>query len=62
MEGIGTVAAIGGIILALVLIYAVVMQRKRSARDVAHTERATRDLYKQVDEQDKASDPDRNAF
>lgn len=62
MEGIGTVAAIGGILLALVLLYAVVMNRRRSRGDVRRTEAATRDLYKEVDAQDKVSDPDSKTF
>jgi hypothetical protein len=62
MEGIGTVAAIGGFLLAAVLLYAVLMQRKRTSRGVARTEQATHDLYKQVDAQDKQSDPDPKNF
>ena len=62
MDGIGTVAAIGGILLALVLVYAVIAQRNRSRKAVAHTETATRDLYAKVDAEDKASDPDTKNF
>jgi len=58
MEGIGTVAAIGGFLLALVLLYAVIMNRRRSRSDVRRTEEATKDLYARVDRQDQASDPD----
>jgi hypothetical protein len=62
MEGIGTVAAIGGFLLAIVLVYAVVMNRRRSAADVQRTEEATKDLYARVDRQDKVSDPDPKTF
>ena len=54
----GTVAAIGGIVLALVLLYAVMKNRQRSAADIQRTEEATKDLYARVDRQDKISDPD----
>ncbi|WP_174273692.1 hypothetical protein [Sphingomonas bacterium] len=62
MEGIGTVAAVGGIILALVLLYAVIANRKRSANDVRRTEEATRALNQQIDREDKVSDPDTKTF
>jgi len=54
----GTVAAIGGIVLALVLLYAVMKNRQRSAADIQRTEEATKDLYARIDRQDKISDPD----
>ncbi len=58
MEGIGTIAAIGGFLLALVLLYAVISNRRRSSADVRRTEEATKDLYARVDRQDQISDPD----
>lgn len=62
MEGIGTVAAIGGILLALVLLYVLFQQRKRTAAQIAGSERATHDLYAQIDAQDKVTDPDPKTF
>ena len=62
MEGIGTVAAIGGLLLAVVLLWAVWKNRQRTAADVRRTNEATRDLYARVDREDKASDPDPNSF
>jgi uncharacterized protein (DUF58 family) len=62
MEGIGTIAAIGGFLLALVLLYAVISNAKRSRADVRRTEEATKDLYARVDRQDQASDPDPKGY
>ena len=62
MDGIGIVAAIGGILLALVLLYAVIANKRRSRGDVRRTEEATKDLYARVDRQDKVSDPDPKNF
>lgn len=56
MEGNGTIAAIGGLLLIVILIYAVIRNRQRSRSDVRRTEEATKDLYARVDRQDKASD------
>jgi len=58
MEGIGTIAAIGGVLLALVLLYAVISNQRRSRSDVRRSEEATKDLYARVDRQDQVSDPD----
>jgi hypothetical protein len=58
MENIGTVAAIGGLLLAVVLLYAVISNMRRSQSDVRRTEEATKDLYARVDRQDKVTDPD----
>jgi hypothetical protein len=58
MENIGTVAAIGGLLLAVVLLYAVISNMRRSQSDVRRTEEATKDLYARVDRQDKITDPD----
>ena len=55
---IGLTAAIGGILLAAILLYAVLRNRQRSAGQVRQTEEATKDLYARVDRQDQASDPD----
>ncbi|UAK23953.1 hypothetical protein [Sphingomonas nostoxanthinifaciens] len=62
MDGIGAIAAIGGILLALVLGYAVLTNRRRSHADRRRTEEATRDLYTRIDRQDKVSDPDPHSF
>ena len=62
MEGIGTVAAIGGILLAAVLLWAALKNRKRTDADVRRTNEATRDLYAKVDREDKVSDPDPKSF
>jgi hypothetical protein len=56
---IGLTAAIGGILLAIVLLYAVIRNSRRTDRDRRRTEEATRDLYARTDRQDKVSDPDR---
>ncbi len=62
MDSAGIVAAIGGLLLAVVLLWAVMKNRQRSAGDVRRTEEATRDLYRNVDREDKASDPDPKNF
>jgi hypothetical protein len=62
MEGIGTVAAIGGIILAIVLLWAVLRNRQRTPAEVQGTEEATRRLHQQMDRQDKVTDPDPGRF
>ena len=58
MEGIGTAAAIGGFILAIVLLWAMLQNKKRTAADVRRTEEATKALHKDIDRQDKVTDPD----
>lgn len=58
MEGIGTVAAIGGVILALVLLWATIRNRQRTPADRRRTEEATRALNQSIDRQDKITDPD----
>ena len=58
MDGIGTIAAIGGLLLALVLLYVVISNSRRSRADVRRTEEATKDLYARVDRQDQITDPD----
>jgi hypothetical protein len=59
---LGLTAAIGGIILALVILFAVIKNRQRSSADVRRTEEATKDLYARVDRQDQVSDPDPKSF
>jgi hypothetical protein len=54
----GTVAAIGGVLLAAAILYALIMNRRRSAGQVHRTEEATKDLYERVDREDKITDPD----
>lgn len=58
----GSVAAIGGLLLALAILYAVITNRRRSRNDVRRTEEATKDLYARVDREDKVSDPDPKQF
>jgi hypothetical protein len=58
MIDIGVVAAIGGFLLAAVILYAALMNRRRSANDVRRTEEATKDLYVRVDREDQVTDPD----
>ncbi|WP_162875430.1 hypothetical protein [Sphingomonas crusticola] len=55
---LGLVAAIGGVLILIVLIYAIMRNRQRTPREEARTEQATRDLYARTDRQDQASDPD----
>ena len=62
MEGIGTVAAIGGILLAVVLLWAVIKNANRSKSAERRTEQATKDLYKEIDREDEATDPDPGKF
>jgi hypothetical protein len=62
MIDIGVVAAIGGFLLAAVILYAALMNRRRSANDVRRTEEATKDLYVRVDREDQVTDPDPKTF
>ena len=62
MEGIGTVAAIGGLLLAIVLLWAMLANKRRTRSDVRRTEEATKDLYARVDRQDQVTDPDNKNF
>ena len=55
---LGLTAAIGGILLVIVFVYAIMRNRQRTPRDEARTEQATKDLYAQTDREDEASDPD----
>jgi hypothetical protein len=58
MEGIGTMAMVGGFLLAAVLLYAFLMNKRRTPADVQRTEEATKQLYREVDREDQVSDPD----
>ena len=58
MIDLGMVAAIGGFLLAAVILYGVITNRRRSNADRRRTEEATKDLYARVDRQDKVNDPD----
>jgi hypothetical protein len=62
MEGIGIVAAIGGTLLALVLLWAMLRNRQRTPADRQRTEEATRALNRSIDRQDKVTDPDPGRF
>jgi len=61
-DGIGLMAMIGGIALAAVLLFAVLTNRRRSPAAEKWTEQKTHDLYKKIDREDKATDPDPNTF
>lgn len=57
MDGsLWSVAVIGGpVLLGLVLLFVIISnKRKSSPEDIARTERATRDLHRQIDAEDKA--------
>jgi hypothetical protein len=58
MDGIGIVAAFGGIILAGVLLWAMLRNRQRTPEDRRRTEEATLALRTSIDRQDKITDPD----
>jgi len=45
----GIITIIGPLILAVVILWAILRNRKSSRRDVERTERATHDLYKEED-------------
>ncbi len=62
MDAMGPIAAIGGLLLVAVLLFAMAMNRRRSRADRQRTEEATRDLYTKIDRQDKVTDPDPHAF
>jgi hypothetical protein len=59
---LGLVAAIGGFLLAAVILFAVLRNQRRTPADVRRTEEATKDLYARTDRQDKVSDPDPKTF
>ena len=62
IDGIGLTGIIGGLLLAAVLLFAALANRRRTRSDVRRTEEATKDLYARVDRQDKVSDPDKGKF
>lgn len=62
MEGIGTMAAIGGLILALVLLYAVYRNSQRTDNDERRSDEAAKALRTEIDREDKISDPDTKTF
>jgi FtsZ-interacting cell division protein ZipA len=59
---IGIVAVVGGVLIAAVLVWAVMANRRRSGTARRRTEQATHDLYRDMDRQDQASDPDPKRF
>lgn len=59
---LGLTALIGGILIAAVLVFATIANRRRSNADRRRTEEGTRALYREVDRQDQASDPDQKRF
>ena len=58
MIDLGMIAAIGGTLLVIVLVFAVIRNQRRSDADRRRTDEATRNLYARTDREDKASDPD----
>jgi hypothetical protein len=62
MIDLGVVAAIGGAVLAIAIIYAIFRNQRRTDADRQRTEEATRNLYARSDREDKASDPDLAKF
>ena len=58
MGSVGIVAAVGGLLLAAVILFGVISNRRRSNADRRRTEDATANLYRTMDREDKASDPD----
>lgn len=52
----GLMTIIGPILLAAVILWAVLANRSRSRAEKQRSETATRDLYKSIDRQDKATD------
>ena len=60
--GLGTIAFVGGILIALALLFGVISNRRRSNADRRRTEEGTKNLYSKMDRQDKVSDPDPTNF
>jgi len=58
----GLIALVGGLLIAGVLAWAVLANRRRSGAERRRTETATHDLYNKMDRQDQASDPDPERF
>ena len=62
MIDLGWVAAIGGAVLAIAILYGLLRNRRRTDADRQRTEEATRNLYARSDREDKVSDPDPAKF
>ncbi len=62
MFDLGTIAAIGGVLLAAVLVWAIIANRRRSNADRRRTQDGTRNLYREIDREDQATDPDKNEY
>jgi hypothetical protein len=62
MIDLGWVAAIGGAVLAIAILYGLLRNRRRTDADRQRTEEATRTLYARSDREDKVSDPDPAKF
>ena len=57
-DGLWSFVVIAGpIILVAALLFAMLRNRKRSPREEAHTEQATRELYKQQSAEDRTRTP-----
>jgi hypothetical protein len=62
MIDLGVVAAIGGAVLAIAILYGLFRNQRRTDADRQRTEEATRNLYARSDREDKVSDPDPAKF
>jgi len=62
MGSLGWVALVGGLLIAAVLVWAVISNRRRSNADRRRTQDATHNLYKEMDREDQRSDPDRKQY
>ena len=62
MIDLGWVAAIGGAVLAVAILYGLLRNQRRTNADRQRTEEATRNLYARSDREDKVSDPDPAKF
>jgi len=62
MIDLGWVAAIGGTVLAIAILFGLFRNRRRTDADRQRTEEATRNLYARSDREDKVSDPDPAKF
>jgi len=62
MIDLGMVAAIGGAVLAIAILYGLFRNMRRTDADRQRTEEATRNLYARSDREDKVSDPDPAKF
>jgi len=55
----GVIVAVIGFVFVAVLLYATLMNRRRSREDEQRTEEATKDLYVRIDRDERIGDPDR---